>query len=162
MMWLQYDSKIVSTVKPPLSSLLTNGHLLLPGTIWVCGGQWCMTCVFSMQPQSLHPVASPSSGFCKDAKCLLFALIGTWLYAIYIFLSNGHFLSYGHPLVPCCPDKRGFTVLCAQSGQGYDGLHVHCTVCSFSEVCYVHPLSRLFKLQPSLCHRLYKSSEIFL
>ena len=29
---------------------------------------------------------------------------------IYIFLSYGHFLSYGTPcMVPCYPDKRGFT-----------------------------------------------------
>ena len=68
---------------------------------------------FSMPPQclhSLHPVASPSSVFAKDAKCLLFALM-TWLYTIYIFLRHGYFLSYGHPLVPCCPDKRGFNVV---------------------------------------------------
>ena len=58
-----------------------------------------------MQPQylhNLHPVASPSFGLSKDAKCLLFAF--NWLHTICIFLT------YGHPLVPCCPDKRGITV----------------------------------------------------
>ena len=65
-----------NTVKPPSSSLLTNGHLLLLGTIFghtkliscswsvTCGGQWCVTCVFSTQPQclhSLHPVALASA-----------------------------------------------------------------------------------------------------
>ena len=29
---------------------------------------------------------------------------------MHVFLSYGHFLSYGNPLVPCCPDKRDFTV----------------------------------------------------
>ena len=57
--------------------------------------------------------SAPSSAFTlsNDVKCLLFAFNGTWLYTIYIFLCYRHFLSYGHPLVPCCPDKRGFTVL---------------------------------------------------
>ena len=46
---------------------------------------------------------------------------GTWLnsggtqvclswYTTYISLSYEHFLSYGHSLVPCCPNKRGFLV----------------------------------------------------
>ena len=30
-------------------------------------------------------------------------MLGT---ALYVFLSCGHFLSYGYPLVLCCPDKR--------------------------------------------------------
>ena len=29
---------------------------------------------------------------------------------MYMFLSNGQFLGYGHPQVPSCLDKRGFTV----------------------------------------------------
>ena len=112
-----------NTVKPPLSSLLTNRHLLLPGTIFSHTCSWSAVCgasfvskplpwgrgyvwwggVFSMQPQclhSLHPVASPSSAFCKDAKCLFFAFIYILSYMY------GHFLSYGHLLVPCCLDKE--------------------------------------------------------
>ena len=110
----------MNTVKSPLSSLLTNGHLLLPDTIfghgeitsnfqsWSagCGGRWCMTCVFSMPPQCLlvctqwlHPLlASPR------IPSLLFADI---LYDYTQYTVTGIF----SVTVPCCPDKRGFTVL---------------------------------------------------
>ena len=48
-----------TTVKPPSSGLLTNGHYLWPHKInilflvsaYIYAGHRCMTCVFSMQPQ---------------------------------------------------------------------------------------------------------------
>ena len=37
--------------------------------------------------------------------------VGYMTVNIYMFLSYGPFLSYRNPLVPCCSDKRGFTVV---------------------------------------------------
>ena len=119
---LPEDGKQVYTVEPPLSGLQTYGHLLLPGTIFshtklnkfpvlsqlrvLVGRVTCVNSVFSIQPQclhSLHSVVLSPSGFSKDAHNWVWDTI---LYTTYRFLSYRHFLSYGHPLVPCCPDER--------------------------------------------------------
>ena len=98
------------TVKPPLSVLLTNGHLLLPGTILatkmnflfllscVAGNRW-VTCVFSMESlclHSLHPGVSPSGSLTLLPWCwsvYFWKMLGTWLYTYFsitdIFLVNG-------------------------------------------------------------------------
>ena len=87
----------------------STGHNLWPHRIISCS--WSAACgvsgawlVYSACNHSVCIV-------CIQWLHLLLASPGMLsVYMTYMFLIYGHFLCYRHPLVPCCPDKRGFTV----------------------------------------------------
>lgn len=116
----------------------------------------CHHSVYTVCTQWLRPYLT----FLKDAKCLLF-FCGTWLCTIF---SYKHFLSYEHPLVPCCPDKRGFTVVHLfnlHSATRTDLAHAFCAPlvdCSLESLCsaaiYLFSHAIVMHIRP-LNHMLY-------
>ena len=103
----------------------TYGHLLLPGTTFshlslVSCACWYLCKLCSAYNHSVYTVCTqwfrPLLASLRMLSGYIVQLgLGHYiLYTTYIFFRYGHFLSYGHSLVPCCPDKRGFTVYSRQ------------------------------------------------